>query len=179
MPANITVNRNPSTPAPQEDAEAAAFVVYRKQEGIYASVQNQDLVYLLLRTSRRAAFGVYLLSLVFGIAAASYSGSLLLGAAVMIPATILSCLVVFSGEFLIRNVFSSFSQNTGTPAQTQQLVVAHAIAVFGDEQKARHWLNTPLPLFGDRAPATLLRDSPANVPLVEQILTRIEHNIPS
>lgn len=57
-------------------------------------------------------------------------------------------------------------------------VIAHAVAVFGDENKASHWLMTPLPLLGDRAPADLLGDR-AGIERVEQILTRIEHNIPS
>ena len=57
-------------------------------------------------------------------------------------------------------------------------VVAHAVAVFGDEAKASHWLTTRLPLLGDRSPSQLLEreDGPD---LIEQILTRIEHNIPS
>lgn len=57
-------------------------------------------------------------------------------------------------------------------------VVAHAVAVFGDEQKATHWLETPLPLLGDRSPSELL-ESAEGVDLVERVLTRIEHNIPS
>jgi len=57
-------------------------------------------------------------------------------------------------------------------------VIAHAVAVFGDEQKATHWLSTPLSLFGDRRPADLL-ESDEGLALVEQTLTRIEHNIPS
>ncbi len=57
-------------------------------------------------------------------------------------------------------------------------VVAHAVAVFGDEKKASHWLATPLPLLGDRSPSQLLEEQ-AGIELVEQVLTRIEHNIPS
>jgi putative toxin-antitoxin system antitoxin component (TIGR02293 family) len=57
-------------------------------------------------------------------------------------------------------------------------VIAHAVAVFGDEQKATHWLSSPLAIFGNRAPADLLvTDEGAD--LVERTLTRIEHNIPS
>ena len=51
-------------------------------------------------------------------------------------------------------------------------VIAHAVAVFGDEQKATHWLSTPLPLFKNRAPQDLL-ESDEGVRLVEQALTRI------
>jgi putative toxin-antitoxin system antitoxin component (TIGR02293 family) len=57
-------------------------------------------------------------------------------------------------------------------------VIAHAIGVFGDEHKASHWLSTPLPLFDNRAPAELL-ETDEGIALVEQTLTRIEHNIPS
>ena len=57
-------------------------------------------------------------------------------------------------------------------------VIAHAVDVFGDEQKATHWLSTPLELLDNRAPAELLASNDG-LALVEQTLTRIEHNIPS
>jgi putative toxin-antitoxin system antitoxin component (TIGR02293 family) len=57
-------------------------------------------------------------------------------------------------------------------------VIAHAVAAFGDEQQATHWLSTPLPLFKNRAPQDLL-ETEEGIQLVEQTLTRIEHNIPS
>jgi RNA polymerase sigma factor (sigma-70 family) len=57
-------------------------------------------------------------------------------------------------------------------------VIAHAVAVFGDEHKASHWLATPLPLLDNRSPSQLL-EAEGGINLVEQILTRIEHNIPS
>jgi putative toxin-antitoxin system antitoxin component (TIGR02293 family) len=57
-------------------------------------------------------------------------------------------------------------------------VIAHTVAVFGDEQKASHWMETPLPLLGGRSPSELL-ETTEGIELVEQILTRIEHNIPS
>jgi putative toxin-antitoxin system antitoxin component (TIGR02293 family) len=57
-------------------------------------------------------------------------------------------------------------------------VIAHAVAVFGDEQKATDWLSTPLAILGNRAPTELL-SSNDGLALVEQTLTRIEHNIPS
>jgi RNA polymerase sigma-70 factor (ECF subfamily) len=69
---------------------------------------------------------------------------------------------------------SSYSFNVGIVLP----VVAHAVAVFGDEKKASHWLATPLPLLGDRSPSQLL-EMQEGVDLVEQVLTRIEHNIPS
>lgn len=55
-------------------------------------------------------------------------------------------------------------------------VVAHAVAVFGDEHKASHWLSTPLPLLGNQAPSDLL-NSDEGIRRVDEILTRIEHNI--
>ena len=57
-------------------------------------------------------------------------------------------------------------------------VVAHAVAVFGDEHKASHWLSTPLALFNDHTPSELL-ETDEGLARVEQTLTRIEHNIPS
>ena len=50
--------------------------------------------------------------------------------------------------------------------------------MFGDEQKATHWLLTPLALFDYQTPAELLATS-EGIELVERTLTRIEHNIPS
>ena len=57
-------------------------------------------------------------------------------------------------------------------------VIAHAVAVFGDEQKATHWLSTPLAILENRTPTALLA-SDEGIELVERTLTRIEHNIPS
>jgi len=57
-------------------------------------------------------------------------------------------------------------------------VIAHAIVVFGDDRKAAHWMATRLPLFADRAPQELL-ETDEGLALVEQTLTRIEHNLPS
>jgi putative toxin-antitoxin system antitoxin component (TIGR02293 family) len=55
--------------------------------------------------------------------------------------------------------------------------IAHAVAVLGDEQKATHWLSSPLALFDNRTPTDLLATS-EGIELVERTLTRIEHNIP-
>jgi putative toxin-antitoxin system antitoxin component (TIGR02293 family) len=67
-----------------------------------------------------------------------------------------------------------------SPSEVTRLVpvIAHAVAVFGDEQKATHWLSTPLAVLGNRTPAELLTTN-EGLALVEQTLTRIEHNIPS
>jgi len=55
-------------------------------------------------------------------------------------------------------------------------VVAHAVAVFGDEHKASHWLSTPVLLFENRSPSELLTTD-EGIQKVDDILTRIEHNI--
>ena len=55
-------------------------------------------------------------------------------------------------------------------------VVAHAVAVFGDEHKASHWLSTPLLLLENRAPSELL-STDEGIQKVDDLLTRIEHNI--
>jgi putative toxin-antitoxin system antitoxin component (TIGR02293 family) len=57
-------------------------------------------------------------------------------------------------------------------------VIAHAVAVFGDEQKATHWLSTPLAILENRTPTELL-STEEGIEMVERTLTRIEHNIPS
>jgi putative toxin-antitoxin system antitoxin component (TIGR02293 family) len=57
-------------------------------------------------------------------------------------------------------------------------VVAHAVPVFGDEHKATHWLSTPLVLLDNRSPSELM-ETDEGLKRVDQILTRIEHNIPS
>jgi putative toxin-antitoxin system antitoxin component (TIGR02293 family) len=70
----------------------------------------------------------------------------------------------------IRRVFDARSH--------QNSVIAHAVAVFGNEHKASHWLGTPLHLLGGRSPAQALAED-GEVSAVDRILTRIEHNIPS
>jgi putative toxin-antitoxin system antitoxin component (TIGR02293 family) len=57
-------------------------------------------------------------------------------------------------------------------------VIAHAVAVFGDEQKPAHWLSTPLAVLGNQTPAKLLATD-EGIAAVERTLTRIEHDIPS
>ncbi len=57
-------------------------------------------------------------------------------------------------------------------------VVAHAVAVFGDEHKASHWLSTPLALLDNLSPARAMARKDG-VEEVDRVLTRIEHNIPS
>jgi uncharacterized protein (DUF2384 family) len=55
-------------------------------------------------------------------------------------------------------------------------VVAHAVAVFGDEHKATRWFSTPLALLENRPPERF-QDSIEGIQRVDDILTRIEHNI--
>ena len=57
-------------------------------------------------------------------------------------------------------------------------VIAHAGAVFGDQQKAMHWLSTPLEILQGRTPMEVLRIA-GGIARIETILARIEHNIPS
>jgi len=57
-------------------------------------------------------------------------------------------------------------------------IAAHAVAVFGDEHKAAHWFATPLALLGNRSPEEVFDDK-GGAEIVDRILTRIEHNIPS
>jgi uncharacterized protein (DUF2384 family) len=57
-------------------------------------------------------------------------------------------------------------------------VIAHAGAVFGDQQKAMHWLSTPLEILQCHTPFEVLRMG-GGIARIETILTRIEHNIPS
>ena len=57
-------------------------------------------------------------------------------------------------------------------------VIAHAVGVFGDEAKATRWLSAPLPLFDMQSPSAMLATE-GGIERVEQVLTRIEHNIPS
>lgn len=54
--------------------------------------------------------------------------------------------------------------------------IAHAVAVFGDENKASHWFATPLPFFDGRAPSEPL-EAGDGIGLVEQTLSRLEHNV--
>jgi RNA polymerase sigma-70 factor, ECF subfamily len=82
------------------------------------------------------------------------------------------------GEEVDSPPVSDLSETSLVPLEGIVPVIAHAVAVFGDEKKASHWLATPLPLLGERSPSQLL-ERQEGVDLVEQVLTRIEHNIPS
>ena len=81
---------------------------------------------------------------------------------------------------LIKTAITHAAHTEGSVVGIDRVVpiVAHAVAVFGDEQKASHWLATPLGLLGNRSPVQLLAGG-GDIEAVDQILTRIEHNIPS
>ncbi len=80
----------------------------------------------------------------------------------------------------VKTVATQGAPTEGAAVYIDRVVplVAHAIVVFGDEQKASHWLATPLPLLGNRSPVQVLARG-GDVDGIDQILTRIEHNIPS
>ena len=46
-------------------------------------------------------------------------------------------------------------------------VIAHAVAVFGDEHKASHWLATPLAILGNRSPSHLLTTQAGGWPVFQ------------
>jgi putative toxin-antitoxin system antitoxin component (TIGR02293 family) len=75
---------------------------------------------------------------------------------------------------------SNLAVHPSEPADVTRLVpvIAHAVAVFGDEHKATHQLSTPLPILDDKTPAEVLQTKDG-IARVEEILIRIEHNIPS
>jgi uncharacterized protein (DUF2384 family) len=78
----------------------------------------------------------------------------------------------------LRRTFEVRDIGSTTDSERPVSVISHAIAVFGDERKASHWLCSPLPLLGGRSPAQALVED-GDVSVVDRILTRIEHNIPS
>jgi uncharacterized protein (DUF2384 family) len=78
----------------------------------------------------------------------------------------------------LRRAFEVRDIGRTTDSPRPVSVISHAIAVFGDERKASHWLGSPLPVLGGRSPAQALAED-GDVSVVDRILTRIEHNIPS
>ena len=50
----------------------------------------------------------------------------------------------------------------------------HALRVFGNEDKAAGWMNTPLHQLGERTPADVLSEDP-NSEAVDTLLVRIEY----
>jgi putative toxin-antitoxin system antitoxin component (TIGR02293 family) len=79
--------------------------------------------------------------------------------------------------------------NSQTPTPPEQLAEqlehpsAHAIwdralEVFGEETKARSWMNTPRDIFGGRAPQDLVATGdPAEQRHVLEILIRIDYGV--
>ena len=88
----------------------------------------------------------------------------------------LSRMVPVQRDTRARTVTTRATRAKGATADIGRLVpvVAHAVAVFGDEHKASH----SLALLGNQSPAHVLARS-GGVEAVDRILTRIEHNIPS
>lgn len=61
---------------------------------------------------------------------------------------------------------------------TPELVWSRAREVFGDEQKARSWMNTPRDIFDDRSPQSLIDNGNiADQRLVLQVLLRIDFGV--
>ena len=53
-----------------------------------------------------------------------------------------------------------------------------AVEIFGDEGKARDWMNTPRDLFGGRTPEDLIRSGgPEELRRVLEILIRIDYGV--
>ena len=55
-------------------------------------------------------------------------------------------------------------------------VWAHAVEVFGTEQKARQWMATRLPELNERTPEEVLTADPASDE-VDAVLDRIEYGV--
>ncbi len=92
---------------------------------------------------------------------------------------------LIKGRLSRTRVSAPNASNPGTKTKKATLlagrllpIAAHAVAVFGDEHKAAHWFATPLALLGNRSPEEVFDDK-GGAEIVDRILTRIEHNIPS
>jgi hypothetical protein len=55
-------------------------------------------------------------------------------------------------------------------------VVARAVEVFGNSEKALRWINAPVRSLGNQTPVSLL-DTPGGMTQVEDALGRIEHGV--
>jgi len=67
------------------------------------------------------------------------------------------------------------SPSDGEPGAGNAGVTAHAIAVFGDRERAMDWLSTPNHLFGGKSPEEFAKTGGAKE--VERILIRIEYGV--
>ena len=72
---------------------------------------------------------------------------------------------------------------TEDPEEIKQLVgamtadvLARAIEVFGEREKALRWLRTPVRSLGDKTPISLLH-SPEGLSRVQDTLGQIEHGV--
>jgi uncharacterized protein (DUF2384 family) len=57
---------------------------------------------------------------------------------------------------------------------SRESVNAHALATFGSQEKAQHWMNRPNPLFDGKSPAQVVE---FNLVGVEAELVRIDHGV--
>ncbi len=75
---------------------------------------------------------------------------------------------------------AAFGTELGTtgeqPLKPLVRVVARAVEVLGNSDKALRWLNTPVRSLGDQMPVSLL-NSPEGIVRVEDALGRIEHGV--
>ena len=56
-------------------------------------------------------------------------------------------------------------------------VFQHALAAFGNREKALHWLSRPNPLLDGDCPIQILWADSTRLELVDDELTRIEHGV--
>lgn len=57
---------------------------------------------------------------------------------------------------------------------SQEFIAVHALATFGSQQKAQHWMNRPNPLFQGKTPAQVMVTDPVEV---EAELARIDYGV--
>lgn len=61
---------------------------------------------------------------------------------------------------------------------TAELVWSRALETFGDEARARHWMNNPRDIFEDRSPQELVdTGDPAQQRRVLTVLIRIDYGV--
>jgi putative toxin-antitoxin system antitoxin component (TIGR02293 family) len=63
---------------------------------------------------------------------------------------------------------------TAAVAVFAPVVWQHAVRVFGSEEKAAGWMNTPLSQLAERTPAEVLKEDPDSE-AVESLLVQIEY----
>lgn len=66
------------------------------------------------------------------------------------------------------------SLKSGGARISPKSVTAHALETFGSQEKAKHWMNRPNPLFDGKTPAQVMETDLAGV---EAELVRIDHGV--